>query len=349
MKAIVIREFGPPEVLRYEDVPDPTPAPGEVLIAVHATTINRVLDCGVRAGTQHHRGIVLPLIPGVDATGTVRALGPGVAGFRIGEHVATAGTMPLNTCADCPGRAGKDCGEMGMMGVRRPGGDADLVAVPACWVSRIPDGVSFADAAVAMRHVPTAWNLLINLGKAKASDWVLIMGAAGNLGSIGIQIAKNIVGAKVICAAGSDDRVAVGRSLGADHGINYNTHDLETEVRRLTGGRGVDLLYDNIANPATLSKAIDSVAREGRVVTAGAHGGPVVPVNFFHVYDRRLTIMGQPGARREDIPACFAAVAKGQIKVRYERILPLSQAAEAHRMTETNPGSGKIILDPTLG
>jgi NADPH:quinone reductase-like Zn-dependent oxidoreductase len=346
MKAIVIHEFGPPDVLKYQDWPDPQPREGEVRIRIHAATVNRVLDVSLRSGKEGHRGAVLPLIPGVDCAGVVDAVGPGVSKWRKGMRVAAAGVMPLELCGeDDSGYTGPS----GMMGIKRPGGFAELVSVPACAVIALPDGLDFHHAAVVTRHVPTAWNLLFNVAQLKAGETVLIMGAGGNLGSIGIQIAKHVIGAKVIAAAGSDDRVASGRALGADHAINYSTHDLTAEVMKLTGGKGVNVLYDNIANPKVLPQAFHAVGFGGRVVTAGAHGGPNVTIDFSHLYHKQITIRGQPGYYPPDVPKCFAAAAAGKIKAQIERVLPLSQAIEAHRLVETGESVGKLVLDPTLG
>ncbi|HUB94495.1 MAG TPA: zinc-binding dehydrogenase [Stellaceae bacterium] len=346
MKAIVFHEFGPPDVLKYEDVPDPEPRFGEVRIRVHAGTVNRVLDVALRAGTQPQRNAKPPVIPGVDSAGVVDAVGEGVTRFKVGQRVAAAGTMPLEPCAE-DGKA--YAGPVGMMGIRRPGGFAELVCVPACAVDVLPDGLGFHEAAVALRHCPTAWNLLCNEAQLKAGEWVLIMGAGGNLGSIGIQLAKNVIGAKVICTAGSDARVRMGRELGADFAINYKTQDLRAEVLKITGGKGVDVLYDNIANPAVLPQAFKALAMNGRLVTAGAHGGPNVTIDFFYLYDHRITIRGMPGHKAEDVPKCYRAVADGKIKVQIAHVLPLSRAADAHRMIEADPGMGKIVLDPTMG
>jgi NADPH:quinone reductase-like Zn-dependent oxidoreductase len=235
------------------------------------------------------------------------------------------------------------------MGIKRPGGFAELVAVPACAAIVLPDGLDFHHAAVVMRHVPTAWNLLCNVAELEAGETVLVMGAGGNLGSIGIQIAKNVIGAKVIAAAGSDDRVKMGLDLGADHAINYNTHDLQAEVHKITGGKGVNVLYDNIANPKVLPKAFHAIGFDGRLVTAGAHAGPNVTIDFSHLYHKRITIKGRPGYHPPDMPKCFAAAAAGKVEAQIERILPLSQAAEAHRLVESGESLGKIVLDPTLG
>jgi NADPH:quinone reductase len=345
MKAIVIHQYGPPDVLKYEEVPQPDPRAGEIRIRIHAATVNRVLDVSLRAGKEGARGPVLPLIPGVDCAGVVDAVGAGVTRWRKGMRVAAAGVMPLDVCAEDGEGYG---GPSGMMGIKRPGGFAEMVAVPACAAIELPDHLDFHHAAVVMRHVPTAWNLLCNVAELKPGETVLIMGAGGNLGSIGIQIAKNVIGAKVIAAAGSDERVKTGLDLGADCAINYSTHDLAAEVMAFTGGKGVDVLYDNIANPKVLPAAFRTIGFDGRLVTAGAHAGPNVTIDFSHLYHKRITIKGRPGYHPPDVSKCFAAAADGKIRTQIERILPLSRAAEAHRLVESGESTGKIVLDPTL-
>ncbi len=345
MKAIVLREYGPPEVLRYEDVPDPMPRQGEIRIRVHAATVNRVLDVSLRAGREQYRGPVLPLIPGVDCAGIVDAVGPRVGRWRAGDRVATAGVMPLNICAE--DGSGYN-GPRGMMGIKRPGGFAELIAVPACAAVAVPEHLDFHHAAVIMRHVPTAWNLLVHVAELKKGETVLIMGAGGNLGSIGIQIAKNVIASTVIAAAGSDDRVKLGINLGADYGINYNTQNIRDEVMRITHNKGVDVLYDNIANPSVLPIAFRAIGMDGRLVTAGAHAGPNVSIDFSHLYHKRITIRGRPGFTPSDLPDCLEAAADGKVVPQIDRVMPLSRAADAHRLIEENGGQGKIVLDPTL-
>lgn len=348
MKAAIFHEFGPPDVLKYQDVADPEPRQGEVRIRVHGATVNRVLDVALRSGVETHRNTVLPCIPGVDCAGIVEKVGPDVTKWKVGDHVAAAGGMPLDVITeDGKGEDGKPySGPMGMMGIRRPGGFAELVCIPSRNVVELPKNLDFHEAAVVMRHCPTAWNLLINEAKLQAGEWVLIMGASGNLGTVGIQIAKNIVGANVICTAGSRDRADLGLRLGADHALDYSAQNLTEEVMKITGGKGVNVLYDNIANPKILLDAFLCLGDAGRMVTAGAHGGPVAPINFHHLYHHRITIRGMPGARAEDLPKCFAAAAEGKIKVQIAHIMPLSEAAKAHEMMEAEPGMGKIVLDP---
>jgi NADPH2:quinone reductase len=332
MKAMIYREFGPPEVLHYEEVPDPVPGPGEIALEVRACSVNRVLDVAVRAGKQPQRKVQLPHIGGVDPVGIVTAVGPGVTDRKIGDRVAVF----------------QHLADRKMFGIHCWGGNARLTKAPVGTTCIVPEGVSFADACVLARHAPVAWNLLVHMGKLKPGEWVLVMGAAGNLGSIGIQLAKNL-GAKVIACAGSDARAAVGLELGADYAINYSKHALTEEAMRITQGHGIDMVYDNIANPEPTAKAINALAYDGRLVTAGAHGGPVVPVNFFHVYDHRITIMGNPQSRPEDAMPALQAAADGKMKVLVERVMPLGGAVEAHRLVESSPATGKIILDPSLG
>ena len=349
MKAIVIHEYGGPDVLRYEDVPDPVPGPAEIVVKVHAVSIQRLLDVDMRRGNQTQRGIVLPLVPGVDPSGVVAAIGPKVPDFKIGDRVAISHHVACGTCEACRADDPARCARHRMLGIHRWGGAADYVRVPYPSAFPIPEGLSFVDATVISRHAATAYNLLVHIGQLKAGETVVVMGASGNLGSIGIQIAKNLIGATVIAVAGSAARAQVGLDLGADFAIDHASQDIAVEIMRITGGKGADLLYDNIANPVTLPKALLGLKKGGRMVTAGAHGGPVVSIDFFHVYDRGLTIKGSSGFRKEDYGPCFRAAAQGKIRARHERILPLSQAAAAHRLVESDPGTGKIILDPTLG
>ena len=347
MKAIVIHEWGGPEVLRYEEIADPVAGPGEVVVEIHAVSVNRTLDVALRQGRQAQRGATLPLTPGVDPSGVVVSVGDGVTLAKPGDRVTVLSHAQRARPQGDSEELRNAAGQVEMIGIHRPGGDAERVLVPEDLVFRIPDNVSFADATVIARHGPTAHHLLVHMAALKAGEWVLIMGASGNLGTLGIQIAKTL-GAKVIAVAGSAERVGIGLDFGADYGIDYSVTDLTEEIRRITDGHGVDVVFDNIANPETCPKAIAGMAQRGRFVTAGAHGGPVVPVDFYVVYHNLLTIMGNPGSRFEDLAPCFEAAAAGKLRARVEKIMKLSKAAEAHRLVEAAPGMGKIILDPTL-
>lgn len=334
MKAAIFREFGPPEVLRYEDVPDPEPGPGELVVKVHAVTVNRQLDCMVRDGhpSQARRNVRPPHVLGVDPSGVIAAVGGGVEAPSIGTRVACL--------SHCPGG--------GMLGIACWGGDADYVKVCADQAIPLPDDLDFAEGAAVLRHGPTAHNLLFDKGGLKPGETVLVMGAAGGLGATGIQVAK-AAGATVICAAGADDRVEIGRAFGADHGINYSTTDLTEAVMELTGGQGVALVFENISNPATWPKALAAMKMHGRMVTAGAHGGGKVELDCAILYHRNLHIMGSTGNSAQNVTDTLALAAAGKLHARIETVLPLSRAADAHRIIEGGVPLGKVVLDPTLG
>ena len=334
MKAMVFNEFGPPDVLHYEDRPVPDPGSNDLVMQVHAVSVNRVLDVEIRSGRAPHYGVTPPHIPGVDPSGVVVAVGDNVTEFAVGDRVSATLTMPKG------GRYGIEC----------DGGDAEYALAPAGCCVKVRDEVGFAEATVISRHGPVAYNLLFRHGKLEAGQTVLILGASGNLGSIGIQLAK-AAGATVIAAAGSADRASVGAELGADYAVNYGEIDLVDAVMDITDGRGVSLFYDNIANPDVCSKGIECLSRHGRMVTAGAHGGPVVPINFHTVYNRQLTIKGDPQSIASDALPCFDAAAEGKLKAVIDRVVPLSKAPAMHALLESpeGVGVGKIILDPTLG
>lgn len=335
MKAIVIREFGPPGVLRLEEVPTPEPGPGEVLIKVHAVSVNRTLDTVVRAG-KYGRRVTLPLVPGVDPSGVVVELGPGVTSRKVGDRVVTQLRVRDETATEPPR----------LMGVHTWGGYAEYVKAAAESTTLVPDGIDFPTATVVARHAPTAFFLLRDKAQLKAGEWVLVMGATGGLGSAGVQAAKYL-GAKAIAAAGSDARVKVGLDLGADAGINYRTQDLGVEAIRITEGRGVDVVFENIGAPDLFPKAFASLARRGRLVTAGGHGGGTVALDVNRLYLNQLTIIGATGETRDDVRMSLQAAAEGRFKALIDCVLPLAQAARAHEIVEGRSGIGKVILDPT--
>ena len=334
MKAIVIREFGPPSVLRLEEVPTPEPGPGEVLIKVHAVSVNRTLDTVVRAG-KYARRVTLPLVPGVDPSGIVAKLGAGVTGRKLGDRVVTQLRVSEPTATEPPR----------LMGVHTWGGYAEYVKVAAENTTLVPEGVDFPTATVVARHAPMAFFLLRDKAQLKAGEWVLVMGAAGGLGSAGVQAAKYL-GAKVIAAAGSDERVKVGLDLGADAGINYRREDLAVEALRITEGRGVNVVFENIGAPDLFPKAFAALARRGRLVTAGGHGGGVVPLDVNRLYQNQITIIGATGETKDDVRLSLQAAAEGRFKALIDCVLPLAQAARAHEIVESRSGIGKVILDP---
>jgi len=289
---------------------------------------------------------VLPHVLGVDPAGVVVARGANVQFPEVGARVAVVPHIRCMTCDTCRAGRPEDCPNSRHIGVHEWGGYAEYVRAPARNVHLIPESVSFAEAAVILRHVPTAFNLLRTRGRLAAGEWALIMGAAGGLGNAGVQVAK-LLGATVIAGAGADERVRAGLSAGADHGVNYRRDNLAAEVDRITEGAGVDVVFENISDPELWPLAFASLATSGRLVTAGAHGGGVVPLDVRRLYGRRLQVIGGAGASLEDIDRALEAAGHGQLQALIDRILPLDAAPEAHRLAETDQLVGKVVLNPT--
>ncbi|MBM3217099.1 MAG: zinc-binding dehydrogenase [Candidatus Rokubacteria bacterium] len=335
MKAIVMRAFGPPKVLRLEEIATPVPGAGEVLIRVHAVSVNRTLDLAVRAGTYPAR-VALPHVLGVDPSGVIAAVGDGVTARKVGDRVATRQIVRPATTTSGPM----------LLGVHTWGGYAEYVKVPVDMTHAVPAGLDFVTATVVARHGPTALSMLRDAANLTRDEWVLVMGAAGGLGSAGIQVAKEF-GAKVIAAAGADERVRAAVELGADAGVNYRAKDLTEEVRRITDGRGVDVVFENIADPALFPKAFATLARNGRLVTAGAHGGGTVPLDVQRLYLNGISVIGSVGRiTADDLAHCLRAAAEGRHRVLLDRVMPLADAALAHRIVAERSGTGKVVLQP---
>lgn len=335
MRAMVIRQFGPPEVMHLEEVPTPTPGPGEVLIEVHAVSVNRTLDLAVRGGA-YPAPVALPHVLGVDPSGVVTAVGIGVTACRPGDRVVTRQIVRPATATAGPV----------MLGVHLWGGYAEYVKVPAEVTHPMPPGLDFVTATVVARHAPTALSMLRDVARLTAGEWILVMGASGGLGAAGVQVARSL-GARVIAAAGADERVRAAVELGADAGINYRTADLAAETRRITDGRGVDVVFENIGDPALFPAAFAGLARNGRLVTAGAHGGGTVPLDVKSLYLKSLSVIGSVGRiTPEDLTSTLEAAAQGRHRVLVDRVLPLAEAVLAHRLVDARDGTGKIVLRP---
>jgi len=345
MKAIVLREFGGPEVLRLEEVPTPTPAAGEILVKVRSVSVNRTLDLIVRQGNYPVK-VQLPHILGVDPAGIVAHVGTDTDKVKVGDRVAVLSFIACRKCRYCLRGEEANCLSSRHIGLHRWGGYAEYVTAPARNAFKLPTNLSFAEGSIITRHFPMAFNLLASKADVKPGEWVLVMGATGALGSCCVQVAQ-MLGAKVIAGAGADERVAAAKSYGADFGINYRQQNLADEIMRLTDGQGVDVACENIADPTLWPGVLNSLAIGGRLVTAGAHGGGEVKLDVKRLYMRRLRIIGAAGTNLPDVDKALEAAGAGKIRAIIDRTMPLRDAAEAHRILERNQTLGKIILDPT--
>lgn len=272
-----------------------------------------------------------------------------MSSVQVGDRVAALSPIRCGRCAAYQSGREADCAAPVHLGVHRWGGYAEYVAVPAAnWVP-IPDSLSFAAASVVVRHAPTAHHLLTQKAAIRPGEWVLVMGAAGGLGHMGVQVARNL-GARVIAGAGSAERVAAAMAAGAEFGVDYRHQDLVQAVLEITDGRGVDVVFENIGDPELFPKAFATLAHAGRLVTAGAYGGGgVVALDVRRLYPRRLWVIGGAGSERADLQAVLSMAEKGQLRPLIGRMLPLHEAALAHRLVEENRVLGKVVLSPTAG
>jgi NADPH:quinone reductase-like Zn-dependent oxidoreductase len=311
MNAVIIDHFGGPDVMRYREVPRPEPATDEVVVEVHAVTVNRTLDIHVRQ-TGDDRNPILPLVLGVDPVGIIVEAGSGVNPARIGQRVAFRSPLRCGRCGPCRAGVPADCISPLHLGIHAWGGYADYVVFPETSVIELPPNLAFPDAAVIFRHFPTAFHLLDCKAGVAAGETVLIMGAAGGLGNAGIQVAT-YRGARVIAAAGTAAGLALARELGADETVNYRTENLEARVDELTGGAGVNVVFENVGARELFGAAFRSLGGGGRLVTAGAHAGGDVEIDVKRLYRRKLSLIGGAGSDPKDLDATLAGAASGRL------------------------------------
>ena len=340
MKAVIFQNHGGPEVLEVTDVPDSKINPNEVLIEVRACALNH-LDVWVRNGLPGIK-IPLPHILGNDVAGVVREVGELVSWVNAGDEVMSQPGVSCGHCAEC--LAGRDnmCDEYDMIGYRRDGGYAELVAVPGVNVIPKPKNLSWAEAAALPLVTLTAWHMLVKRAQVQPGEDVLVHAAGSGVGSLGIQIAK-LHGARVIATASSESKLEKARELGADEIINYSSDDWPKQVKRLTGGRGVDIVFEHTGD-ATWPGSILSLKKGGRLVTCGATSGFDARTDLRHVFYRHLTILGSMMGSKADLLAAMKFIESGQIRAVVDRTLPLAEARKAHELMEDRAQFGKLVL-----
>jgi NADPH:quinone reductase len=345
MKALVIRSFGGPEVLEVLDWPEPEVGPHDVLIAVRAVSVGRTLDVEVRARGADFR-VTLPRIPGADPAGVVTAIGDRVTGLSVGDRVAATSTLFCGECAPCRQGRTHACLDQRVLGVHVDGGAAEYCAVPETSVVRIPNHVTFEQAAVMAVNYPMAWNLLRYAGGVGAGDDVLVMAAGGGLGIAGIAVAKAL-GARVIAAAGSRWKLDRCRDLlGVEALVDYSRPGWSRQVRELSAdGRGVSVVFENISSPELFGESLASLREHGRLVTCGAHGGGTVAVDIRALYRRHLSIVGESSASAEMTREVWQLVAERRVDPPpvFHRFA-LSEAAAAHAAAAGRETFGRVVL-----
>jgi NADPH:quinone reductase len=322
MKAIRVHTPGGPEVLQLEDVPEPTPRDGEAVVRVEAAGLNYI-------DTYHRSGLYKvppPFTPGQEGAGTVEAVGPGVTGVAVGDRVAWTGIM---------------------------GSYAERVAAPATKLVKLPDGVNARLGAAAMLQGMTAHYLACSTYPLTPGDTCLVHAAAGGVGQLLCQIAK-IRGARVLGTVSNEEKERLAREAGADEVIRYTETDFAAEVKRLTDGKGVQVVYDGVGR-TTFDKSLDSLALRGMMVLFGQSSGPVPPFEPQILNAKGSLFLTRPSlhhytATREELiqraSDVLGWIAEGKLRLRIDREVPLAQAEAAHRALEGRETKGKVLLIP---
>ena len=340
MKAVRIHEFGGPEVLCYEDVPDAKPRKDQVLVRVRACAMNH-LDLWVRKGLP---GVNLPHIPGSDVAGEIVEVGKYVTGLNPGQRVLLAPMHFCNHCANCVAGLQNQCPEFTVLGNRVDGGYCELIAVPAVNVIPIPDSLNFNQAASVPLVFLTAWHMLVGLARIRQGQTVLILGASSGVGIAAIQIAK-MFHARVITTAGDEKKLEKARGLGADHGINHYQQQISEEVKKLTNKEGVDIVVEHVG-AATWDQSMKCLKPAGTLVTCGATTGPNASFDLRFLYSRQLSLLGSYMGTMGELHEVLSHAFAGRLKPVVDRTFALKDIRAAHEYMEKSQMFGKLILNP---
>ena len=341
MKAVVFHEFGASDVLRLEDLPDPTPGPGEVVVDVTASALNH-LDVDVREGTSRFP-IAFPHTLGVEPVGRVAALGEGVDGWSVGDRVAVYLIATCGTCIYCRTSRESLCTAPDwFISMGTGGGYAEQVTCKATQLIPIPEGVTDVEAAASNIAFGTAWHMLITRAKLRAGETVLVNSIGSGIGSAAVQIAK-LAGAVVIGTSSRADKLEKAKELGLDVGIDYTSQNVVEEVMRATDGHGVDIVYEHVGGKH-FQHGLDSLAKDGRLVTCGAHAGEVVDFDVIPFFRRQLSVIGSFVFDRHEVQMCFDLIARGALKPQVAATFPLEEAGKAMELMESRDFFGKIVL-----
>ena len=340
MKAVRFHEFGGPEVLRYEDVPDPQIRKDQVLVRVRACALNH-LDLWIRKGLP---GIRLPHINGSDVAGEVAEVGEYVTNVNTGQRVLLAPMTFCNHCVQCTAGLQSFCPQFSVLGYATDGGDAEYIAVPAVNVIRIPDWLGFNEAACVPLVFLTAWHMLVNRCGVKPGDWVLVLAGGSGVGSAAIQIAK-LFNARVIATAGTTDKLARSRELGADHTIDHYRQKISDEVRRITEKQGCDIVFEHVG-AATWTESMKSLRLGGKIVTCGATSGSEAKFDIRFLFSRQFSFLGSFMGTMKDLNDALVHVFSGRLKPVLDTAFPLRDARAAHERLENKEQFGKVVLNP---
>jgi len=342
MRAVVINKHGAADVLELADVPKPEIAANEVLVRVKACALNH-LDVWVRQGIRGLQ-LVMPHILGSDIAGVIEHVGELVSNTKPGDEVVLSPGLSCMHCEYCLSGRDNLCSRYSVLGALADGGYAEFAKVPSVNVIAKPANLSFAEAASVPLVFLTAWHMLGERVKLKAGETLLVHAAGSGVGSAAIQIGK-LLGARVIATASTAAKLDKARGLGADETINYQEEDFLEAVRRLTGKRGVDVVFEHTGE-ATWEKSVRSLVRGGRLVTCGATTGFNGNLDIRYLFSRQISLVGSYMGAKAELLEVMKLVEAGKLKAVVDRVLPLEQATEAHRALENREQFGKVVLAP---
>jgi NADPH:quinone reductase-like Zn-dependent oxidoreductase len=323
VKAVRIHEDGGPEVLKLEEVEDPVVGAGEVLIRLHAASLNH-LDIWMRRGLP---SVPKPRILGADGAGVVESVGEGADSISPGDRVL------INPGLDDGAR---------IVGEHMDGTHAELISVPAENVYPVPDGLSFEEAAAFPLVFETAYRMLVTKARLREGEWVLVWGVGSGVGSASFVIAKAL-GARTLVTSSNAEKLERARELGAEAVVNHADDDVAAAVKEATGGSGVDVVIEHVGE-ATWKTSLQAAGTNARVVVCGATSGPNPPAQLHRIWWKQLEIYGSTMGTREDFEGVYELVASGKVKPIVDRVFPLAEAAAAHEYLEEGRQFGKVVL-----
>ena len=343
MKAVYIKEHGGVEVLTYGDLPEPTIGPNEVKVRVRACALNRV-DVFTRAGVRGTRlKLSEPHILGVDVAGDVAEAGAEVTSVKPGDRVVVNPRVTCGQCRYCIAGEGELCVSPAMLGTTVSGGYAEYVGVPAVNMVSLPESISYSEAASLPTVFMPCWSMLVRRAALKPWETVLVLSASSGVGTAAIQVAKHVIGARVIATTSTEEKAGKARGLGADEVILYTEEDITDRVMELTDRRGVDVVVDHVGAD-TWPAASASMAPGGRYGICGVTSGYRAELQMGMLFLQNQTIFGVHMGRKEDLRQIVELAAKGTVHAVIHQTFPLQDAASAHRMMEGRSFFGKLVL-----
>jgi len=340
LKAVRFHEFGGPEKLQFEEVPNPKIGPMEVLVRVRACALNH-LDIWARGGTRRER-VPLPHISGSDISGEVAEVGGLVIEHSNAEKVLIAPGISCGICDYCSNGWDSLCESYKIIGYETQGGYAEYVAVPGTNILPIPDKLSFEQAASVPLVFLTAWHMLVTRARLVPGETVLVWAAGSGVGSAAVQVAK-LLNAKVIATVGSETKRDKAQKLGADFVLNHHTQDIPSEIKRVTNGRKVNVVFDHIGE-ATWEMSMKSMAPAGRLVNCGITSGGKAEIDIRYVFVKQFSLMGSFMGGRGELLKVLGFFEDGKLKPVVDSVFPLMEAAKAQVKMEKSEHFGKIVL-----